>query len=712
MQMKIAKRVTARKSFLLLTILLVGVLALASVYLMHPVGGGLLPIQKVLHSLSWRPQLYLRKAEGGIPDLSWSELWQLTRPGSGFGLKSVIEEGRSVEGGIINPYKGGDDQKAGARFFRESCGACHGRDGAGGRGPSLLRSGFKEGDSDLAIYRVLRDGIPGTAMVPAHLSLVERWQVIGYLRTLQRYSAAPTEKARIDVRVTSEQLQASERSPDEWLTYSRSLSGQRYSSLTEITPAKVSQLRIRWVHQSTSTGFKFEATPLVVNGTIFTTEPPASVIALDGRSGDVIWSYERKLPAELPACCGLVNRGLAILGSSLFFGSLDGYLIAINANNGEVIWQTKVSNPGDGFTITGAPLIVDNSVVVGLSGGEYGVRGFLAAYDAETGQRKWKFDTIPGPGERGHDTWENDGWRTGGGPTWVTGSYDPSLGLLFWGVGNPSPVYLGDVRPGDNLFTNSVIALRAESGKLAWYFQFTPHDEHDWDAAQTPILADAFIGGINRKVVCWPNRNGFYYVLDRTSGEFVLGVPFVEQNWATGLDAGGRPILADVGNVTIGGHLTRPSVAGATNWQPSAFDPKQGLVFIPAIEGASIFTKSSQPTRGEHGLFLGSGFGGGAASGSPVSFVRALDAATGAKRWEYRSPSGKSDDFSGLLATAGGVVFGASGGTVFALNAATGDELWRVFLGGETRAAPISFALDGRQVILVSAGRDLFAFGL
>jgi alcohol dehydrogenase (cytochrome c) len=271
-------------------------------------------------------------------------------------------------------------------------------------------------------------------------------------------------------------------------------------------------------------------------------------------------------------------------------------LIAINANNGEVIWQTKVSNPDDGFTITGAPLIVDNSVVIGLSGGEYGVRGFLAAYDAETVSGYGSLTQFPDRANGDHDPWENDAWRTGGGPKWVTGSYDPSLGLLFCGVGNPLPVYLGDVRPGDNLFTNSVIALRAESGKLAWYFQFTPHDEHDWDAAQTPILADIFIGGVNRTVVVWPNRNGFYYVLDRTSGEFLLGVPFVEQNWASGLDAGGRPILTDVGNVTIGGHLTSPSVAGATNWQPSAFDPKQGLVFIPAIEGASIFTKSSQPT--------------------------------------------------------------------------------------------------------------------
>ena len=223
----------------------------------------------------------------------------------------------------------------------------------------------------------------------------------------------------------------------------------------------------------------------------------------------------------------------------IFFGSLDGYLVAINANDGKVIWQTSVASPSDGYSITGAPLVVNGSVVVGVAGGEFGIRGFLAAYDVSTGQQQWKFDTIPGPGEVGHETWENDAWRTGGGGTWVTGSYDPSTDLLYWGVGNPSPAFSGDVRPGDNLFTDSVIALHASTGKLAWYFQFTPHDEHDWDSAQTPVLADLPINGVVRKVICWPNRNGFYYVLDRVTGEFLAGVPFVEVDWAKGLTSGG-----------------------------------------------------------------------------------------------------------------------------------------------------------------------------
>jgi alcohol dehydrogenase (cytochrome c) len=396
----------------------------------------------------------------------------------------------------------------------------------------------------------------------------------------------------------------------------------------------------------------------------------------------------------------------------LFLGSLEGYLVAINATNGSVIWQTAVANPSDGFTMTGAPLIVNGSVVVGVAGGEFGIRGFLAAYDAETGRQQWKFYTIPGPGEFGHDTWKNDAWRTGGGPTWITGSYDPSLDLLYWGVGNPAPDEQGDVRPGDNLFTDSIIALHASSGKLAWYFQFTPHDDHDWDAAQTPILADILIKGLLRRVICVANRNGFYYVLDRTTGEFLVGVPFVEQNWAKGLDSAGRPILSSDEGVSSSGRLTRPGVGGGVNWQNAAFDHNSGLIFVPATESVSVFTKALNPKRGDFGFYPGSA---GLDAEPYHSVVRALDAATGAKKWECFAPNWKesfASGYSGLLATGGGLVFGASEGFAFAIDSATGRELWRVFLGGDTYAAPISFTVDGRQVILVSAGRALFEFGL
>jgi alcohol dehydrogenase (cytochrome c) len=409
-----------------------------------------------------------------------------------------------------------------------------------------------------------------------------------------------------------------------------------------------------------------------------------------------------------------VNRGLAILGKHLFLGTLDAKLVALDAGTGRVQWEVPVADPSDGFTITGAPLVANDAVIVGIAGGEFGIRGFLAAYDAQTGEQRWRFHTIPGPGETGHETWENDAWETGGGPTWITGSFDPDLNLLYWGVGNPSPNYAGEVRPGDNLFTNSVVALDAATGKLAWHFQFTPHDEHDWDSNQTPVLADLVIDGGMRKVICWANRNGFYYVLDRTNGQFLRGAPFVEINWASGLDDRGRPILTEFAQVSATGTLTRPWVGGGTNWPPPSYVPSTRTVLVHATEGASIYTKSApdRVRRGQGGLYVGSG----SSMASPaINVVRALDAATGARKWEYVAPKQQTDldrTYSGVLSTAGGLVFSASAGVVFALDAMTGKELWRAGLGGRTQATPISFSIEGRQVVAVSAGRTLFVFGL
>ena len=664
-------------------------------------------------AFSWRVQLYLMKATGKVPDLSWVELFEVTRERGGFSLEEMFINGSSLEGALANPYTKTTDLAAGQRIFREQCALCHGDEARGLHAPALDRPGFKNGDSDLRIYQVLRDGVPNTAMVSTDLSMVERWQLIGYLRSLQlRFANRDIKVFTPDIlAVTSQQIEAPESRPGEWLTYSGTYNGWRYSPLSEITPANVSNLRVRWISQFRSEDLKYEATPIVAGGLIFLTVPPARVIALDAKTGNVVWKYERRLPANLPICCGRVNRGLAILGDSLFFGSLDGYLVALNAHNGEIIWQTQVAKSSDGYSMTGAPLVVKDSVVVGVAGGEFGIRGLLAAFDVATGQRRWKFDTIPGPGEFGHETWSSDAWKTGGGSTWVTGSYDPSLDMLYWGVANPSPPFSGDKRPGDNLFTNSVVALNASSGKLAWHFQFTPHDEHDWDSAQTPILADVVVNGANRKVICWPNRNGFYYVLDRTTGEFLSGVPFVDQNWAEGLSPTGRPIPSKGSDVTKSGRLTRPGVVGGINWQPAAFDPQRELIFIPAAEEASVFTKSDPDKliRGKSGQFLGSG---GSLAETPNFSVRALNVATGQRKWEYLTPKGELSDHSGLLATAGGVVFGLSGGVLFALDSANGKELWRISIGGSTVAAPITFSLDGRQVIAVLGGQSLILFGL
>lgn len=665
--------------------------------------------EQLWHKMSWRLKLYALKATGGVPDFSWSELLKMTRERGGFGLEG-ISDGLSWEGSVQNAYDTPEDLAAGERIFRQNCSVCHGGGGTGGHGPALNHAGLRHGDSDLSIYKVVRDGVAGTSMQPVPMDVKERWQVVAYVRSLALKDSGGEKERALNIHVTPEQILAAGSKTHEWLTFSGSLNGHRYSSATEITPANVSQLQLQWVHQFDTKEPKVEATPLVVNGVIFTTEPPSTAVALDAKTGNVIWSYSHNLSSDLPDCCGKVNRGLAILGSTLFWGTLDGYLVALDANTGSVLWQTQAAEPSEGYTLTGAPLVANKLVIVGVAGGEFGIRGYLSAYDPETGKEAWRFSTIPGPGEPGHETWENDAWKTGGGPTWNTGSYDPSLDLVYWGVGNPAPDFNADVRPGDNLFTNSVIALHAGTGKLAWHFQFSPHDDHDWDSAQNPVLADFTIDGTKRQVLCWPNRNGFYYVIDRVTGKFLTGVPFVEQNWAKGLDANGRPQRVTSQGVSATGQLIRPGVLGGTNWQNPAYDEKQQLVFVPATEGAGVFTKSEEPERGNRGLYQGSA----GAQQTTLPVVRALDAATGARKWEHFSPRIEREPgmYSGLLATGGGLVFGASAGYLFALNSTTGEELWRVPLGGATLAPPISFTVDGRQVIVISAGHATFMFGL
>ena len=699
-------------------VLLIGMIGAAAMFWHLGSRKWLLGLQSASNERIWsvvscRARLYLQKAEGDVSELSWTELWGLTLlPERGF----HCTEGSSLEASLqYSSSASDDDRKAGARIFHERCTGCHGTDGSGGQvAPSLTRSEYNHGDSDLAIYQILRDGIPGTAMPSAGLPLRELLQVTAYVKILQAHSSddKTPEAPVLDIQVSSDRLRNAGAKTDEWLTYSGSYNGWRHTTLAEITPANVAQLRTRWTRQFDIDEHLIEATPLVIDGVIFMAADAGHVLALDAKTGDVIWEYKRPIPADLELEYGHANRGLAVSGSTIFFGSLDGYLVALNANDGKVIWQTLVTNPSGGYSITGAPLVINRSVIVGIAGGEFRIRGFLAAYDVSTGRQQWKFNTIPGPGEFAHETWENDAWQNGGGGTWVTGSYDPATDLLYWGVGNPAPAFSGDVRPGDNLFTSSVIALHGSTGKLAWYFQFTPHDEHDRDAAQTPVLADLWIKGKVRNVICWPNRNGFYYVLDRVTGEFLTGVPFVEVDWATGLTSEGRPILADVTKVSMAGRRTRPGITGGANWQNPAFDQNRGSIFVPATESSSVFTKlpPNKVKIGQRGPFIGSGWG---QMGAATRKVLALDAVTGEQKWKYNSPTGGTDNnYSGLLSTDGGLVFGASGEVFFALDAETGREAWRVPLGGTTKSAPISFTVDGRQLIVVAAGRALYAFAL
>ncbi len=342
--------------------------------------------------------------------------------------------------------------------------------------------------------------------------------------------------------VSFDRIRKAASEPGSWLTYSGNYEAHRFSPLTQLTPSNVAGLKPVWIYQVRQLG-GVEVTPLVFDGVMYVTEPPTAVTALDLKTGRPLWRWVRTLPADLQTIgFGKVNRGVAVLGDMVYVGTLDAHLVALDAKSGVVRWDVKVADYKSGHCITVAPLAIDGKIITGISGGEAGIRGFIDAYDAKTGARLWRFWTIPGEGEPGNDSWHAAGsWKTGGGSTWVTGSYDPDLKLIYWGVGNPGPDWNGDPRPGDNLYTCSLVALEADTGKLRWHFQFTPHDTHDWDATEIPVLLDTVIRGKPRKVVAMANRNAFYYLLDRQTGEFLVGTPYAKQTWAKGLDDSGRP---------------------------------------------------------------------------------------------------------------------------------------------------------------------------
>jgi alcohol dehydrogenase (cytochrome c) len=441
---------------------------------------------------------------------------------------------------------------------------------------------------------------------------------------------------------------------------------------------------------------------------MYISEPPSHVTALDTRTGRPLWKYRRTTAEDVRVCCGQVNRGVAILGDLVYVGTVDSHLVALNAKSGAVMWDVEVARYESGYSLTGAPLAIKDKIVVGMAGGEYGVRGFLDAYDAKTGKRAWRFWTIPGPGEKGNETWKGDSWKTGAASTWVTGAFDPDTNLLYWGTGNPGPDWNGDVREGDNLYSDSLIAIDADTGKLKWYFQFTPHDVHDWDATQVPVLVDGEVRGRKRKLVLFPNRNAFYYVLDRVTGEFLLGKPYAKQTWAKGLDDNGRPIRVPKTFPDFEGTQVWPAVAGANNWYSPTFSPRTGLLYVAVREAGSVYF-IGDPEYKEGEQFNGGGFRS-VPGEQEWGAVRAFDPATGVMKWEHKV---FSPPWAGLLSTAGNVVFGGTTeGQVFALHAATGKALWRFQAGGVARSNPMSYSADGKQYVAVTMGNALCVFGL
>ncbi len=524
--------------------------------------------------------------------------------------------------------------------------------------------------------------------------------------------------------VTYERILAAADEPQNWLTYNGAYSSQRHSGLDQVGRDNVDDLELKWMLQNQVFG-AWQSNPIVVDGVMYVTQRPNDVMAVDAVTGRVFWLY-RHTPAETArVCCGANNRGVAVLGDRVFMGTLDARLIAIDAINGQELWNVEVGDVNLAYSITMAPLVVKDKVLVGVGGGEFGIRGYVAAYDAETGDEAWRFYTIPGPGEPGHETWEGDDWQHGGAPVWITGSFDPELDLTYWGVGNPGPDWNAAQRPGDNLYSDAVVALDADTGELAWHFQFTPNDGYDYDAVQVPVLVDTDWDGAPRKLMLWANRNGYFYVLDRETGEFLSGTPFVKVNWSSGLDDDGRPIPTPQPE----GAPTWPGNQGGTNWYPPSYSPRTGLFYFAAWEDYATIYRPEESEYIPGRLFLGGGFDVlapvpgaptiGIGRTTPINnwtdvvghgSVKALDPRTGEEVWEFEQFD-VSD--SGMLTTASDLLFtGGREGHFHALDARTGELLWKVSLGGQIVMAPITFMVDDRQYVSVISGHTLVTFGL
>ena len=484
---------------------------------------------------------------------------------------------------------------------------------------------------------------------------------------------------------------------DTWPTYNGDYSGRRYSPLQQINASNIRSLTLAWAFQANSQAIK--STPLEVNGILYFTVPE-HVWAIDARTGRQVWHYHYKSEGD-----HIGHRGVAMWGNWLYFETPDAHLLSLDARDGHVRWNIMLADAKLGYFATMAPLVVGNHVIAGVSGDVTDIPGFLESVDPETGKQQWRWYTEPQPGEPGSETWprHSDAITHGGGMTWMTGTYDPALHLVFWGTGNPNPVLAGDARPGDNLYTCSIVALNPDTGKLAWYFQPSPHDTHDWDAVETPVLFDADFGGKPRKLLAQASRNGFFFVLDRTNGEHLLAAPFIESNWTSGIDARGRPVALKEKEPHADGRLVYPGSDGATNWMAPSFDPALGLFYVVARRVYSIFyyTATGKPE----------GWAGRDRNLAEESTLRAIDYRTGKIRWNHELGPGES--IAGILTTAGNLLFtGDSQGNLLVLDPATGKTVWHVNAGGPMFSSPMTYELDGRQYVVEGVQGVLYAWAL
>jgi len=627
---------------------------------------------------------------------------------------------------------------AGRQVFAARCAGCHGSDGNGGElGPGISTRVPTRTDQELTT--LFRQGLPASGMPSfANMPDSETASLIPYLRTLKPRGGTAPERMQVVLQNGSPvaglvlnkslfdmQLLGDDRklhllrytsggyrpvtSQTDWTSYNGGASGSRYSTLAQINKSNAAALAPQWMFSLRNTN-NLQVTPIVSEGVMYVTAAN-ECYALDAGSGREIWHYQRARTKGLVGnAAGGVNRGAAVAGDRLFMVTDHAHVLALNKATGALLWETEMADWHQNYNATGAPLPVGNLVITGTSGGDEGVRGFVAAYDQATGKEVWRFWTTPKRGEPGSETWQGKGLDHPAGTTWMTGVYDAPLDTIYWTVGNPGPDLIGDDRLGDNLYTDSVVALDAKTGALKWHFQFTPHDVWDYDAQETPALVDAMWQGQPRKLMVQANRNGFFYVLDRTNGKFLFGTQYVKSvTWATGLDANGRPLRVPNMEPTLDGKRVCPSLDGASNWYSTSFNPTTNLYYVQTNDKCGIFTKI--PAEWE----AGKGFMGGSFAPAPEPaqrLLRAIDITTGKAVWSLPQ-TGAVNSWGGVLSTAGGVViFGEDSGALMAADAATGKALWSFQTSALWKASPMTYMFDNKQYVAVAAGSNIIAFGL
>jgi alcohol dehydrogenase (cytochrome c) len=638
------------------------------------------------------------------------------------------------------PVPAGSPQAAGQQIFETRCASCHGTRATGGEfAPSIVDRVPLRTDDDL--IRLLHEGLASSGM-PAFPDITgeERTNLIRFLRTLKPAEGAAAARVTVMLqggktlegtalnrsangmqllgddhqlyllRKVSEDNYREVTSQADWPSYNGETTGSRYSKLAQITSANVSRLQAKWIFTLRNT-HEIEATPVVADGVMYVTYAN-ECYALDAGSGRLIWHYQRpRTPGIGGVAATGANRGAAVVGNKVFMATDSAHLIALNRTTGALVWDTEMVDWHKNYNGTAAPLAVGSMIVSGIAGGDDGARGFVAAYDQETGKELWRFWTVPNPGEPGSETWQGSAIDHPSGATWMTGIYDPELKTIYWPVGNPGPDLIGDNRKGDNLYTDSIVALDPATGKLKWYFQFTPHDVHDFDAMAPSVLIDATWQGRPRKLLVQANRNGFFYVLDRTDGRFLFGTAYTPRlNWATGLTPEGRPMVAPGHEATHEGTLACPWLNGASNWYSASWDPLTGLYYVQTNDKCGIYTRTEMEYHEGHG------FMGGSFSGDPADpgqrILRAFDIHTGKAVWQLPE-TGNGETWGGVLGTAGGVVFfGADDGAFSAADAKTGKLLWTFQTSTPPHASPMTYEFDHRQYVAVAIGSDVVAFAL